>query len=100
MEATLSTYALALTRIERAAHALDAVELGLDGAAAFQRKGEDDLLFSLQQNLRSWIGTATRLASELGLTPSAAARIAKDVGIGAHAAGEHIALLEKYRRAS
>lgn len=100
VEATLQSYAMTLTRMERASAALDAVEEGLPGADSLKRKGEHDLLLSLQSSLRAWVRLSARLASELALTPSASARMMRDVGIGASAAAQHAELLERYRGAA
>jgi hypothetical protein len=97
VELSLQQYALTLTRIERAAAALEAVEAGLPEADRLKRKGERDQLPSLQASLRSWIRLSVRLAAELGLTPSSSARMMRDAGIGANAAAQHAALLERYR---
>jgi hypothetical protein len=98
VEATLQTYAITLCRLEKANEALERVEQGDEGAEALiRRKDTGKLLLSLQASMRGWIRLSLSLAGELGLTPSASARIMRDVGIGAHAAAAHAALLERYR---
>ena len=87
-------YAVALTRAERAAIALAAVDERLDRGEAV------DTHERLQKDLRQWLTTVLRFASELGLSPSSAARIARDVGIGAQAMAAHADLLAKYRGAA
>ena len=99
VEPIVQCYAVTLTRIERGAHALDAVEEGTDIGESYKRR-EDDMLMSLRKDLRAWIRLSVTLAGELGLTPSSAARILRDVGVGAHAAAQHADLLAKYRGAA
>jgi hypothetical protein len=70
--------ALTLARVERAAAALDAAD----------DSGTADTLDRLGRDLRSWIGTATRLLSELGMTPSSRARLGLDVALAQRAADQ------------
>ena len=85
-EPLIMGYALALTRVERAAVALDEAEQG-----DFERHD------SLARHTRSWLTSALRYADALGLSPSSAARIARDAGLATQAVAAHAELLEKYR---
>jgi len=98
VEPTLQSYALALARAERAVSAL--AEANEGRYVATYKGREDELCLSLQTHLRAWLRLALNLASELGLTPSASARILRDAGIGAQAAAAHAELLERYRGAA
>ncbi len=96
VEPTLQLYGVVLNRIERGSSGLDAAEEAFDPANP-PKGHEDGVVLKLRNDLRAWIRLSVSLATELGLTPASAARIMKDVGIGAHAAAQHEALLEKYR---
>src|SRR5437016_1890181 len=69
-EPVVRLLALTLARVEAAAKAIDRLDELADGGsplAAYQ----SNLYESLRRDLRGWIGTASRLAAELGLTPLA-----------------------------
>lgn len=85
-EATLSSYAIVLTRIERASVALDQVEAAAEEAGGrpvglYLGKAAEPL-GRLRADLRAWVGLSLKLAGELGLTPAGAARLARDLGAG------------------
>lgn len=67
-------YAICLVRQERADEALAAAE-GSD-------VGDGDRLRRLREDSRRWSNAARGWANDLGLTPTALARIARDTGIG------------------
>jgi hypothetical protein len=95
MESVLQSYGLVLCRVERAARALEEADEG--GRVAVYAGREDPHLLGLQTHLRHWLRLSVAMASELGLTPSASARILRDAGIAAQAAAAHAELLERYR---
>lgn len=73
-EPAIRACALVLARVERASVALDAAEedpeIGLD------------MHMRLREDLRKWTNSARGYLSDLGLTPSALARISRDTGVG------------------
>lgn len=66
-EPVVTLFAVTLCRIEKATVALD------DADAAS--------LETLRRDLRSWIGLARRLASDLGMTPASRARLGLDLAL-------------------
>jgi hypothetical protein len=84
-------YAICLVRQERADAALAAAE-------EESGRGDGDRLRRLREDSRRWSNAARGWANDLGLTPSALARIARDTGIGRatrsaaamQALGEHV----------
>ena len=70
--------ALTLARVEAATRAIDRMDELADGGsplAAYQSA----LYESLRRDLRGWVGTSAKLASELGLTPLARGRLGVSV---------------------
>jgi hypothetical protein len=88
-EPSVRLLALALARVERASAALDEVDerLGSRRLAAYLAEGEERL-DRLRRDLRAWIGTATKLMSELGMTPSSRARLGLDVALAQRASDQ------------
>jgi len=77
-EPVVRLLALTLARVEAAAKAIDRLDELADGGsplAAYQSQLNE----SLRRDLRGWIGTSMRLASELGLTPLARGRLGVSV---------------------
>jgi hypothetical protein len=81
--------AVTLRRVERACEAIDAAEA---------RRDPDSLELPdapLRQDLTGWIRLASKLADGLGLTPSAWARLRRDLAISADAGLRAEAALEE-----
>ena len=99
-EPAIRLLAVTLARVERAAAALDEVDehLGEKRLAAFMAEGQERL-DRLRRDLRAWIGTANRLMSELGMTPSSRARLGLDLALAQRASDAALErLVEEGRR--
>jgi hypothetical protein len=87
--AAVELLGLVLARIEAASAALAG-----DGAGSGGERVEPAA--RLESDLRGWVSTARRLMGDLAMTPSSRARLARDLGLGAHGAVQARAALEKY----
>ncbi len=83
---TVEACATVLVRLERAAIALDTVDDSLLEAsplAGYLAAGDrPEALMRLRDDMRKWSGTARSYLNDLGLSPSALARVQRDTGIG------------------
>ena len=70
--------ALTLARVESAAKALDRLDELADGSSPLGPYSSE-VGGRLREDLRHWIGTATKLAAELGLTPLSRGRLGVSV---------------------
>jgi hypothetical protein len=99
----VSACAVVLVRLERGTAALQHAEelLEAEGAsplAAYLGRDGSDTLGRLREDSRRWANAARGYLNDLGLTPTALARIARDTGIGRatrasaalQALGEHV----------
>ncbi len=73
-EPTVRLLALTLARVEAATRASDRLDELADGGSPLAPY-QSEMYGRLRQDLRGWIGTAIRLAAELGLTPLARGRL-------------------------
>jgi len=88
-EPAVRLLSIVLARVERANDALDEVDEHFAGAplqAFLAKNGEG--LDRLRKDLRQWINTAAKLASELGMTPSSRSRMGLDLALAARAADQ------------
>src|SRR5262249_38692934 len=78
-EPVLRLLALTLVRIERAAAALEELDVHAASELGPYVYAEADKLARLRHDLRSWISTGDRLLDRLGMNPTARARLASDL---------------------
>ena len=94
---TVTAAAIVLTRVERAQAALHRIDEELDAndasSAAYLGVDRRESLARLRDDLRKWTEQARRFLNDLGCTPAAFARIAKDTGL-ARATRAEVAIRE------
>jgi hypothetical protein len=81
-EPTVALAATTLVRAERAAAALAEVDRATEGREIAAYVGKGEALDRLRQDLRGWIGLATRLLDKLGCSPTSRAALGVDVARG------------------
>lgn len=92
-EPTIRLLAQTLARVERASAALDAADSTFGARPLGAYLIEDAVkLQRLREDLRGWINTASRLANDLGLTPTSRARLGLDIA----ATRRTLSLIEVY----
>jgi hypothetical protein len=81
-EVTVRLLATTLVRVERATAALDQLDQTAEGRELSPYVVEEAAkLQRLREDLRGWISMARRLAADLGMTPSARAKLGLDVAL-------------------
>jgi hypothetical protein len=84
-EPAIALASVVLVRVERASAAVAAADVALDEAgvpalAAYVSTDRGQALERLRADMRRWVAESRALLAELGLTPSAMAKLARDSG--------------------